>query len=308
MGIETSIPIVYITDNNYTMPTVVSITSLLKNAKNPPEIYVLGIDLSDENSKIFKEFNGVELLNLENKYADLNTAETYVSKAALFKFDLAEIFTQYDKILYIDCDTLILDDLRQFLKADIKDVYACVIKDCVGEIIQNDCERLNIKNYFNSGVMLLNAEKMRQDNIKEKLFCDIKSNLNTRKYMEQDVLNIVFNNCVRFSIPDFNYMVTNKKLMTKTVEKFYGVKKIKPKIIHFTSFKPWDYKKIPYYKEWMKYYNLSLFKDKKLNLKENPEKFALYKKQPFNDRWVVDFLGMRFSYKKGGKGFRLFYP
>ncbi len=127
MGIETSIPVVYITDNNYTMPTVVSITSLLKNAENPPEIYVLGVDLSDENSKIFKEFNGIELLNLENKYADLNTAETYVSKAALFKFDLAEIFTQYDKILYIDCDTLILDDLRQFLKADIKDVYACVI-------------------------------------------------------------------------------------------------------------------------------------------------------------------------------------
>ena len=54
------IPIVYITDDNYAMPTIVSIISLLKNkCKNTlPDVYVIGIDLSDKNRAFYfkKEF------------------------------------------------------------------------------------------------------------------------------------------------------------------------------------------------------------------------------------------------------------
>ncbi len=301
-----NIPIVYITDDNYTMPTIVSVTSLLKNKKEDYKIYIIGVGLSQNNKKNLENLGIEKVLDLEKKYENLETIKTYVSKAAFFKFDLAEIFNEFDKILYIDSDTVIKDDIKTLLDTDVEGVYGGVVKDCIGEIIHNDTKRLSVKNYFNSGVMLLNLAKMREDNIKEKL-------LNAKKtapvdYLDQEIFNIVFKDNVKFLNPEFNYMVTNKKLMKKTVEKFYGVKKINPKIIHLTYLKPWEYKGIAYSREWMKYYNLSPFKDEKLNLKENPDKFRLYKKEKYNDRWVIDILGLRISYKKGGKNFRLFYP
>ena len=302
------IPIVYITDDNYAMPTIVSIISLLKNkCKNTlPDVYVIGIDLSDKNRAYFKNIDNITLLNLENKYSDIKIKETYVSKAAFFKFDIAEIFRNHDKILYLDSDTLILDDLAEFFKTDLENLYAGVIKDCIGEIMCKDNERLKIKNYFNSGVMLLNAEKMREDNISEKLLENKKNS--AIDYLDQEIFNITFKDSVKYLSPDYNYMVTNKRLTQKTVKDFYNVSKISPKIIHLTYLKPWEHENIPYSNEWMKYYNQSPVKKNKLNLKENPHKRKIYEKRKLYDRWIIDILGLRFSYKKGGKDFRLFYP
>ncbi len=70
----------------------------------------------------FKVFKNIELLDLENKYKDLDLKHLYVSKAALFKFDLAEIFKNYDKVLYLDSDILILRDFSKLLKTDIEKI------------------------------------------------------------------------------------------------------------------------------------------------------------------------------------------
>lgn len=301
------VPIVYITDDNYTMPTIISIISLLKNMQNPPVVYVLGIDLSNKNKEYFNGLNGVKLLNLQNKYENLDLNHLYVTKSALFKFDLAEIFNNYNKILYLDSDTLITADFSEFLSADLEGYYAAVVKD-ISAIFRGDAENIDAGlNYFNSGMMLLNAKKMREDNVKEKLI-NTRLSLNSKRFMDQDTFNIVFKNSVKFADPKYNYLVTNSKFMPSTIKAFFEIKEIKPAILHMTYLKPWKYQGVPYSKEWMKYYNLSPFKDEKLDLKENPNKFRLYKKEKYNDRWVIDILGLRISYKKGGKDFRLFYP
>lgn len=186
-----NIPIVYITDDNYVMPTIVSITSLMENMEKSHPVFVLGINLSEKNKDYFKVFKNIELLDLENKYKDLDLKHLYVSKAALFKFDLAEIFKNYDKVLYLDSDILILRDFSKLLKTDIEKYYAAVVKD-ISAFLRGDAQKIGLgKNYFNSGMMLLNTKKMRQDNIKEKL---IKTRLNSssKKFMDQDTFNIVF--------------------------------------------------------------------------------------------------------------------
>ena len=302
-----NIPIVYITDDNYVMPTIVSITSLMENMEKSHPVFVLGINLSEKNKDYFKVFKNIELLDLENKYKDLDLKHLYVSKAALFKFDLAEIFKNYDKVLYLDSDILTLRDFSKLLKTDIEKYYAAVVKD-ISAFLRGDAQKIGLgKNYFNSGMMLLNTKKMRQDNIKEKL---IKTRLNSssKKFMDQDTFNIVFKDCVKFVNPEYNYLVTNSKLTPSTVKHFFKVKKISPAILHLTYLKPWKYEGVSYSKEWMKYYNLSPFKNERLNLEKNTEQFKIYNKTKFGDRWVIDFFKVRFSYKKGGKDFRFFYP
>ncbi len=302
-----NIPIVYITDDNYVMPTIVSITSLMENMEKSHPVFVLGINLSEKNKDYFKVFKNIELLDLENKYKDLDLKHLYVSKAALFKFDLAEIFKNYDKVLYLDSDILILRDFSKLLKTDIEKYYAAVVKD-ISAFLRGDAQKIGLgENYFNSGMMLLNTKKMRQDNIKEKLI-KTRLNSNSKKFMDQDTFNIVFKDCVKLVNPEYNYLVTNSKLTPSTVKQFFKVKKINPAILHLTYLKPWKYEGVPYSKEWMKYYNLSPFKNERLNLEKNTEQFKIYNKTKFGDRWVIDFFKVRFSYKKGGKDFRFFYP
>ncbi len=307
MGINTSIPIVYITDNNYTMPTVVSITSLLKNRKQTTnyKIYVIGANLEAENKQKINSLD-IEFLDLDNRYENLNLSHPWASKTTLFKYDIAEFFNNYDKILYLDSDTIVTGDLSAFFNTDIENCYAGVVKDCVGEIIFNYHKKLNLKNYFNAGIMLLNIKKMREENLKEKLNNNL--NLNADGCFEQDAFNVVFGDYVKYLHPDYNFMTSNFKLLQSTVRKFYNTNAINPLIVHYTHFKPWEFDNIKYSKLWKKYYNMSSYKNKKLNLKKNPQPPVLYKKQPFNDRWVIDFLGLRFSYKKGGRDFRIFYP
>lgn len=302
-----NIPIVYITDDNYVMPTIISITSLMENMEKSYPVFVLGINLSEKNKDYLKAFKNIELLDLEDKYKDLNLKHLYVSKAALFKFDLAEIFKNYDKVLYLDSDILILRDFSKLLKSDIEKYYAAVVQD-ISAFLRGDAQKIGLdENYFNSGMMLLNTKKMRQDNTKEKLI-ETRLNSSSKKFMDQDTFNIVFKDCVKFVNPEYNYLVTNSKLTPSTVKHFFKVKKINPAILHLTYLKPWKYEGVPYSKEWMKYYNLSPFKNEKLNLEKNTEQFKIYNKTKFGDRWVIDFFKVRFSYKKGGKDFRFFYP
>jgi len=305
-----NIPVVYITDNNYTMPTVVSITSLLEN-KNPDtnyKIHIIGINLSKENKHSLSNIaQNVEYIDLEDKYEDLNISHPWASKTTLFKYDIADFFKNFDKILYLDSDTIVLDDLSEFYNTDINNVYAGVIKDCIAQAIFTHNEKLNIKNYFNAGVMLLNIKKIRDNNLKKTLMENL--NLSPDGCFEQDAFNLAFNDCVKYLHPKFNFMASNFKLHKNTIKKFYSIKEdINPVIIHYTHFKPWKYSGIRFSKLWIKYYKMSLFKNKKLDLKENPEKFSFFKKEKMKDRWVVDFLGLRFSYKKGFRDFRLLYP
>ncbi|MCK7489743.1 MAG: hypothetical protein MZU79_05535 [Anaerotruncus sp.] len=83
----------------------------------------------------------------------------YVTSAAYLKFDLPDLIPNQDKVLYLDGDIIIQKDLSDLFEINIKDYYAGAVKD-IG-LIDND---LNIKNYFNSGVMLLNLKLMRENN------------------------------------------------------------------------------------------------------------------------------------------------
>ena len=50
--------IAYITDDNYVMPTIVSITSAImnKNESSIYKIFIIGVSINNENKKIIEEF------------------------------------------------------------------------------------------------------------------------------------------------------------------------------------------------------------------------------------------------------------
>ncbi|MDE7363237.1 MAG: glycosyltransferase [Oscillospiraceae bacterium] len=259
-----TVPVVFITDEKYAMPTAVAITSLFYNASESVRynVYILctgvGQNSIDMLEKLSRDGHTVNIVvEEEGKYADICATkfkDIHVSAASIFKFELPNIFSEYDKILYLDSDMLILDDLGELFDEDLTDRYAAVVNDIKVETYSPpQLNRLNLENkhkyYWNSGMMLLNLKKMREDNITEKLFEYRENGINY--FMDQDALNVVFEENVVYVPFRYNMLYTNitifdsKKLCNYyNMESYSGLKEIidRAAVLHLTGpYKPWEH-------------------------------------------------------------------
>ena len=205
------INIAMIADESYLLPTVVALRTLIEKV-NADVMYhihlIMDMDCQNELKKYYdlKCPDNVNITFVLPSFEDDISAfsHTYVSKAALSKFCLAEIFPQFDKMLYVDGDVMFHTDLTQLYDINIENYYAAVVKDMPSYIWGNIGE-LGLVDYFNSGMMLLNLKKMREDLVKDKLFY-YKRNEIRSLYMDQDAFNVVFANQVKFISPIYNFI------------------------------------------------------------------------------------------------------
>lgn len=236
--------IVYICDKYFIEPTIVSINSCLKNIKYIDNIYIIAVNCADFFINKFmpcidREIN-IHIINIENIFTDIEPYKGLVSNAALYKFILPYILNEHNSALYIDSDTLILNDLSDIFEKNFLSNFAYVTEDLIGTQIHEEHKRINTKNYFNSGVMYLNLKKMRLLHIPEQMI-NMKLNKKNIKYMDQDVFNICFSNRVIYINNYYNYMTTNNRLDKKVFNKHFpefSARKIK--ILHYTYKKPWN--------------------------------------------------------------------
>lgn len=247
------INIVFITDDNYVLTTKIAIKSLIANKKKDTQynINIICVDLLDNNIAILNNLNEknavINIIKETNKYTNVGFFHKHVSKAALFKFQIPNIFSDLDKILYLDGDMLIKHDLTELYNIDLENNYAAVVKDYAGQRIEKHHLKINHKDYFNSGTMLLNLIKMRNDNMPAKLL-DIKKHETFYHFMDQDALNIGFEEKVIYLSPKYNLMLANLNYDKNDIANFYNLKIneleqiIKdPIIIHLTNkIKPWN--------------------------------------------------------------------
>lgn len=269
--------VAFITDRKYLSNTCIAIFSL-KQSCNKNYIYHVFVITQQISKNDLVPLKALECEYFQVHYlsANFNTqlyelTDFPVSATAVIKFRLAEMLpVRVDKVLYLDGDMIIQSNLVELFATDIQDKYAAVVRDPIAEgLSPSALEKIysNLKCYFNSGMMLLNLKKMREDDISEKLF-DYRLN-RINYFMDQDALNVVFEGKVEYLPCKYNYMVTLKdyiKDISLPEEYGYDVKISEYErlhqsdIIHFTGKqKPWK-EFIPYETEiFMKYYYESPF-------------------------------------------------
>lgn len=176
----------------------VDIFSLLKFTKNIKKIYLFVETNKIEDIKymslIQQRFSiDIEVINyngIGNKYL----ADSSPNKGSIFsdycfaRLVLADYVAE-DKILYLDTDAIVRKDISHLWDIDISNYYVAGVKD-YGVMDGDYLQSLNLSGkYINSGVVLFNLKKIREDNIIQKWFYVI----NNRKlvYPDQDALNIV---------------------------------------------------------------------------------------------------------------------
>ena len=110
-----------------------------------------------------------------------------------------------EKILYIDTDAIVLKDISNVWRYDISDYYLAGVLD-IGAYNVGVCQALSITGkYVNSGFILLNLKKIREDKIQEKWF-DVINN-NELKYPDQDAINIICQHKELYLPSMYNYAV-----------------------------------------------------------------------------------------------------
>lgn len=306
------IPIIFAINNTYVKQLATVIASILKNnnTKNSYEFNILSSDISSDNkftlqkfvTKLSKSKSKINFVNMKEilkdvdleKYMSRRDDYKYISIETYFRFFIPELFSNYKKVLYLDADILVFQDLSEFYNEDISDYYAGVIQDTVLEVFIEDkniktrtkperdyktyfTEKLHktTNNYFNAGVLLLNLEKIREENAIESLW-NFTIKESPLEFQDQDVLNSVWEKRVKYvdykwnTLKDLNWFATQiknkekRKILLKTYEKpgiFHYVGSNKPWLIHDINYK------YNFIKEWWNYYKLTpYFKRKELNI------------------------------------------
>lgn len=250
-----TINILCATDANYAALCGIMLTSLLRNNLDSRiNIFILTEGISKEdNDKYYnleKIYNTkINLLQIEKSQFEKCPlwAGDHLSVAAYYRLMAPELLPEdIDKILYLDCDIIVNNSIKELWNENI-DGYA------IGAIIDaqfyNDefYERLCIpqKNkYFNSGVMLMNLKYWRDNNVTDRCFeCILKKKM-ILKYHDQDTLNVVLNSETKLLPLKYNLQ---SPFLMKKLQEYYtcmsseihsAIKR--PIIIHYIGGgKPW---------------------------------------------------------------------
>ncbi|MGN0961718.1 MAG: glycosyltransferase, partial [Christensenellales bacterium] len=124
------IPIFFATDNNYLPFLDVTIRSMKVKASRKYKyvINVLNTGLDEERTKLVKlledrnfQINFVNVSSfvepIKNKLKNLY----HFSLATWYRLFIQEMFPQYDKVLYLDCDIIILEDISKLYNIQLGD-------------------------------------------------------------------------------------------------------------------------------------------------------------------------------------------
>lgn len=252
MQTYTKIPIVFSTDHNFVMPTGVAIKSLIRNSSY--EVYAIYILISSDVDEHDKTELGsiVENTDSEITFIDTNGAfdNAYevrgISKVTYFRLIIPWLLPQYDKIIYSDVDIVFRKGLQSLYQLTIEDNLICGVKDSYSDdefIKYLKGLGLNWDNYINAGFIVINSKLWREENLLEKIKLHIDNNY---EYQDQDIINIVCKNRIKYISPVYNFNANGFAGMNKRYLKHlsrFGLSKFSLLanvcVIHYCGMKPW---------------------------------------------------------------------
>ena len=246
------IPIFFAVDDEYTPFLSVALQSLIDNSskENYYSIKILYTNISQENqnkiNKYEKENVNIEFVDLNyyiDKLKDKLYTRDYYSKTTYFRLFIPELYPQYDKVLYLDSDIVILSDIADLYNIDMEDNLVAAAPDDVIqtiEVFQNYVEKVvgvaDYKNYFNAGVLLMNLDELRKFNFQEK-FLYLLSTVKFSVAQDQDYLNRLCKGRVKLIENTWDRMPIGGDT----------VKREDIHLIHYNlAFKPWHFEDILY--------------------------------------------------------------
>ena len=268
------IPICFATDDNYVPFLTVALASLLDNSSkdNFYKIYVLTSHLSEDNKqsilKQITENSSIEFVQLSkelDKVQNMFHLRDYYSKETYYRIFIPNLFPQYQKVLYLDCDITVVGDVSELYNTSIHGYYVAAAQEEVMqtyEVFGNYVEQadgINRKEYFNAGILLINCRRWRNKLIAER-FVDLLNRYKFRVVQDEDYLNVLCKDNIKWLPLGWN----------KTSYKNESFDDKDLKIIHWKiNWRPWKYKDVLYEEYFWKYAKMTDFYDKLIQMRDS---------------------------------------
>ena len=248
------IPVFFTINDGCAPYLAVALRSLIRNA-DPGcryHIHVIYQDLSPENrenlSALETEYASVSFLQMRQTLDGIEDCEEtklrcdYFTLTIYYRLFLGEMFPQYDKGIYLDSNIVVPGDISRLYALDLGDniVGAChdfSIEDAPPLVHYGEqAVGVPIEAYVNSGVLLLNLQKMRELRFGQEFL----SRLNRFHFNclapDQDYLNAMCSGHILYLDKSWDTMPQKGKPELPD-----------PQLIHYNLFdKPWCYDDIQY--------------------------------------------------------------
>lgn len=278
--------IVYASDDNFAEIMGVSMLSLFENNKDELEIvvYILDDDIKEKNKlniDVLVEQYGrtvqyVPLKQLKSKLSKMSQQRGSLSTFS--RLFLTQLLPQEcERVLYIDCDTIIRHSLKTFYSMEFEGNIACGVMDCISKQHRARVGLLEDAIYINAGVMLIDLYSWRAQHIEEKIETIIKKFNGRVPYADQGIVNLALQDRIKCVHPRYNgisvytafsfndlleYRQPSACLSSIEIEEAKG----DPVIAHFVTLfcmsRPWiKHSKGPFFDEWRVYKQKSPWKD-----------------------------------------------
>ena len=214
--ISKSIPIFLSSDNNYAPFVATTIASICDNTSSFCDFYILDGGISSENKdKIITLKSLFKNLSIEFIKIDINNifkdviAKSYITLSAFNRLLIPQLVPKITKAIYLDVDIIAFGDITTLYQEDLQDYIIGAVPDQgAPELLAYTKKQIDINEksiYFNSGVLLIDCHKWRENVHIDELLSIEKKYRERRLHNDQDVLNKFFEN--NYKILDYRYNV-----------------------------------------------------------------------------------------------------
>ena len=225
-------------DRNYTTQLETTIKSILYHNRDV-KIYILNQDIMPDwfrKPRKIARMLGSEIIDVklpEQAVFQNWKKQAHISAIAYARYFIPD-YIHEDTVLYLDCDLIINDKLDSLFEQNIEECYIAAIRDANGQ-------------GFNTGVLLINNEKWRQEKLRERL---IEQSILTTKEVEEDRFEhfngdqTIFNQVLQDDWLEldraYNLQVGYDGVALYNNWQEHLAFNGKPMVIHFTTYrKPW---------------------------------------------------------------------
>ena len=130
-----------------------------------------------------------------------NIKKKKISVAGFYRSILGELIKNVNRIIYLDGDTLTYNDLTEMYNLNMSNLYFRGIREIVSKSYEKD---INKSKYICDGVMLMNLELIRKDNVYKKFRNYYCSYYKKKIYFgDQHIINALFRDKIGFLPPKF---------------------------------------------------------------------------------------------------------
>ncbi len=165
-------------------------------------------------------------------FSDVEDLMSIYTIGAMFRVMLPDIFPELSKIIYLDADLFVNRDIRELWDTDISQYTLAAVPDADvvnGLVCPHVVKRKEVPayRYFNSGVLYMNLNKIREQGNMKTQILQFLSHTNENHLPDQDALNFIYNETTLLLDESWNHFIKNVRRNNEL--------KAEPKIYHYVG-------------------------------------------------------------------------